>query len=72
MDSFDFKSLTERRVEFNVTFIYTVLDGVIDALNLSFTISLAVPLYYSRNSSTFKTIDTQLLCIVLITLLIIC
>lgn len=28
INSFDFKSLTERLVEFDVTFIYTVLNGV--------------------------------------------
>lgn len=49
MDSLDFKS--ERRVEFDVTFVYMVLDDIIDVSDLLFTISLAVPLYYSRNSS---------------------
>lgn len=31
----DLKSETERRVEFNVTFVHTILNGVIDALRAS-------------------------------------
>lgn len=38
--------LTERRVEFDITFIFTVLNGAIDASDLFSEIWLAVVIYY--------------------------
>jgi len=56
VNSYHFKSLTERRVEFDVTFIYKLLNNNIVAPDLSSKLSLAISYYfYSRNPQTFKT-----------------
>lgn len=49
LSSLDFKSLTEWRVEYDVTFVYKVLNSVIDAAYLLSKISLAVLLKISSN-----------------------
>lgn len=55
INPYTFKSLTDRRVEFYVTFIYKLLNNVIDAPDLLAKLYLAVPPFYSRNPQTFKT-----------------
>lgn len=49
------KTLTERQIDFYVIFIHKVLNGTIDALDLSSRISLAVSPYFPRNLSIFQT-----------------
>jgi len=74
----NFRSLTERRVEFDVTFIYKVLYNVIDAPDLLSKLSLAVPYFYSRYLQTLKLIFTPLTMVTLpfltalVALIIIC
>lgn len=47
-------SPTEKRIVFNIPFIYKVFNGVIYAPNLSSKISLAVSSYFLRNNPIFK------------------
>lgn len=76
--SSDFKSVFERRVKFDITFIYKVLNSGIDALDLLSEISLVTFPYYLRNLQLSKLnfisliTSTQPLWIVLVAQLIIC
>ena len=85
---YTFKSLTDGRVEFDVTFIYKLLNNDIDAPDLLAKLFLAVPSFYSRNPQTFKTnfhttnygyaaplivlVDLIIICQILIFLMILC
>ena len=48
------KSLTERRINFDVTFIFKLFNGLIDAPDLLSKLPLAVPSYNSRYPIIFK------------------